>query len=296
MLSPAPDSIKASANSARWRPLAGFSLLACSGPDAAGFLQAQLMNDLRALAVGHWQWNGWLTAKGRVVCLFALWRRAENEFVAILPDFPAVELQGRLQRFVFRSKLSLQVLEEFTVAGELDAGCLDVRDRVEPSGPALRFDFGGDRLQRSLLLLPAAGGTGEIDREMDATWLEQDIAHGLPRLPDAQRETWTPQMLSLQRLRAFSLTKGCYPGQEIVARTHYLGQAKRELARLQGEALAAGGEVTDAHGRPVGSIVCVDHSGHEALAVLSVARAGPLRAGAGAAVHPALGGGLQRPV
>ena len=65
----------------------------------------------------------------------------------------------------------------------------------------------------------------------DAAWLADDLAHGLPRLDESQREAWTPQMLSLERLHAFSLKKGCYPGQEIVARTHYLGQAKRALAQ-----------------------------------------------------------------
>ena len=61
-----------------------------------------------------------------------------------------------------------------------------------------------------------------------------DLEHGLPRLPASQAEHWTPQQLSLERLGAFSVKKGCYPGQEIVARTHFLGKAKRGLALLEG--------------------------------------------------------------
>ena len=69
-----------------------------------------------------------------------------------------------------------------------------------------------------------------------ARWQAFDVEHGLPRLPDSQVEHWTPQQLSLERLGAFSVKKGCYPGQEIVARTHFLGQAKRGLALLEGTA------------------------------------------------------------
>src|SRR6187455_2721492 len=118
MLSPAPNPFKDDAIDTARGPLSGFSLLACNGPDASAFLQAQTMNDLRGLLDGQWQWNGWLSAKGRVVCLFALWRRSHQEYLAILPDFPAAELQPLLQRFVFRSKLRLAVEDAFEVLGE----------------------------------------------------------------------------------------------------------------------------------------------------------------------------------
>ena len=72
--------------------------------------------------------------------------------------------------------------------------------------------------------------TGAADAQ---AWIEQDLRHGLPRLPVSQREAWTPQMLSLQRLRAYSLSKGCYPGQEPVARLHYRGHPNRGLRVLE---------------------------------------------------------------
>ena len=218
--------------------LPGFSLLACTGPEAAAFLQAQTMNDLRALAPGQWQWNGWLSAKGRLLCLFALWRRAEQDFLLILPDFPAFELQPLLQRYVFRSRLKLAVEENLEVRGEFAIASADgARNLALADGPGWRFDFGGDSLGRQLLLVPRGDGSATDAPGFDAAWREADLMHGLPRLDTTQREAWTPQMLSLQRLGAFSLSKGCYPGQEIVARTHYLGQAKRELALLEGEAM-----------------------------------------------------------
>ena len=71
--------------------LGGFTLLAAEGPDAEAFLQAQLMNDVRALSPRQWQWNGWLNAKGRVQALFALIRLAPDAFWLVLPDFAAIE-------------------------------------------------------------------------------------------------------------------------------------------------------------------------------------------------------------
>ena len=154
MLSPDPTPYKDAGASGS---LAGFSLLACTGPEAASFLQAQTMNDLRTLAPGAWQWNGWLSPKGRLHCLFALWRRTEQDFLAILPDFHASELQPLLQRYVFRSKLKLSVEENLEVRGEFaTAPAAGGRNLAEADGPGWRLDFGGESLARQLLLVRGA--------------------------------------------------------------------------------------------------------------------------------------------
>jgi folate-binding protein YgfZ len=297
MLNPAPTPYKDEAPAPARGALPEYSLLSCSGADAGAFLQAQTMNDVRALAPGQWHWNGWLSPKGRVICLFALWRRGEQDFLALLPDFPAVELLPLLQRYVFRSKARLAVSNEYSCAGELGAARGDgARDLAQAAGAGWRFDFGGDEQARALLLLPSGEAAPEASPEFSAAWRLADIAHGLPRLGADQREAWTPQMLSLQRLNAFSLGKGCYPGQEIVARTHYLGQARRELVRLQGEAMASGTPVTDAGGRGLGSVVCASADGRAALAVLPVEREAGLRAGSSEVLVAPMLEGLQRPL
>jgi folate-binding protein YgfZ len=131
---------------------------------------------------------------------------------------------------------------------------------------------------------------------VDAAWREADLRHGLPRLGPAQVEAWTPQMLSLDRLRAFSLKKGCYPGQEIVARTHYLGQAKRGLVLVAGDALREGEALADGRGAAVGTLVCVDAAGTLGLAVANVESVDASTTVGGRAVERrALAGGLQRP-
>jgi folate-binding protein YgfZ len=296
MLSPTPTPFKDELAGTCSGLLAGYSLLACSGADATAFLQAQTMNDLRALVPGQWQWNGWLNPKGRVICLFALWRRSEQDYLALLPDFPASELQPLLQRYVFRSKLRLAVAEDLAVAGSFDAAAgAGARDHSQAQGEGWRFDFGGESLARSLLLLPR-DCCAPPESGFEARWRDADLAHGLPRLDPGQREAWTPQMLSLQRLNAFSLSKGCYPGQEIVARTHYLGQAKRELVLLAGDSISAGAAVAGTDGRSLGTVVSVGAEGHAALAVLQAEREpGPHRVGDALVREAPLQQGLQRP-
>lgn len=248
--------------------LSGFSVLEVRGADAGAFLQAQTMNEVAALAPDHWQWNGWLTPKGRVVALFALLRRAPDRFWLVLPDFPAAELQSRLQRYVFRSKLTLSAAPVVAATGPLSATpAPDQAAGDDEQGVAL--DLGGQGGPRTLWLLPAGHpALAPPQAPTDRAWFAADLAHGLPRLPAAAVEAWTPQMLSLGRLSAFSLKKGCYPGQEIVARTHYLGHAKRELVRLRGQGLAPGLTVDTGAGAAAGQVLCADDSGCEGLAVL----------------------------
>ena len=120
------------------------------------------------------------------------------------------------------------------------------------------------------------------------------MAVWLPREGPRHSEARTPQMLSLDRLGAYSLRKGCYPGQEIVARTHYLGQAKRELLRISGEGLAEG-QALAADGTPAGTLVCARGDGREALAVATAGLAGALSVEGRPAGALPFAGDLRRP-
>ncbi len=267
------------------------------------------MNDVRALTPGRWHWNGWLTAKGRVVAVFALLRMSEDAFTLIVPDLPAAELATALQRFVFRSKLRLEGLAEGGVFGQFDASAAPPHPEVALQGVhgAWTLDMGTRGCARCLHVAaggvptastPAASTPSNPDaRAQSARWLVEDLRFGLPRLSERQRGAWTPQMLSLQRLRAFSLTKGCYPGQEIVARTHYLGQAKRSLHLITGPGLREGDEVRTSEGALLGTIVSADPAETVGLAVLARdSGSEPLVVAGGQAREEPLRDGLQRPV
>lgn len=257
----------------RYSALPGIASVALEGRDALAFAQAQFMSDVAALTPGHWHWSGWLTPKGRVIALFALLRHSEQHLQALVLDADAAEFAARLQRFVFRSKVTLRVDgEAAAVSGAFSppTGAAAARFAILGEG-TFECDMGTPDAPRTLRV----GTPGEPDDAAALAWRLADLAHGLPRLPATQAEAWTPQQLSLERLKAYSVKKGCYPGQEIVARTHFLGQAKRGLVRLVADADMSEGDVfaAVAPDRALGQVV--SRAGREALAVM------PLDAGEG---------------
>ena len=276
------------AGSAQELRLPGHDVLSIAGRDATAFAQTQFMNEVAALPVGHWQWNGWLTPKGRVIALFALLKRDAETLWLLLPDTDATDLAAKLQRYVFRSKLVLAARDDLHANGRFAAPAQASGATFAVDGDALELDFGGDGGPRTMRISPSAANA---DAASAAHWRRFDLQHGLPRLHNDQIEAWTPQQLSLERLRAFSVKKGCYPGQEIVARTHFLGQVKRGLAMFEADApVPPGADVRDGE-RTLGGIVST--AGNIALAVLPLEReANAALYSDGIALHeqPLLGG------
>ena len=274
-------------------PLPDFALpdhavLALEGADAVTFAQSQFMNDVAALADGKWQWNGWLTPKGRVIALFALLRIDAQTLWLLLPDMATTELVPLLQRYVFRSKVALKSIDAMVSANF--CAPLQAKDAafalIEEG--QVELDVSGESCPRRLRIGVATAGE---DQEAVARWMQADIAHGLPRLPASQREQWTPQQLSLDRLHGFSVKKGCYPGQEIVARTHFLGQVKRGLSLYEAAPdVSVGSEIVAAEDRSIGKIICTAGSLALAVVPLDAPSEGLHSAGINLHVMPLLGG------
>lgn len=257
------------------------TLVGLQGTDAAAFAQAQFANDVSHLAPGQWQWNAWLTPKGRVIVLFALLKRAEDDFLLLSPDYPAEALASQLARLVFRRKLKIAARPDLHVGGNFAASATARGALAGLDGETIELDFGADGGQRTLRIGTAPAAE---DMHAQARWFAFDLAHGLPRLPQSQREQWTPQQLSLERLPAFSVKKGCYPGQEIVARTHFLGKAKRGLVALNAPAPVPVDAEVELDGSSIGRIVSASTlEPCFALAVL------PLERGSGALSAAGLG-------
>jgi folate-binding protein YgfZ len=246
------------------------TVVALQGTDATAYAQAQFANDAAGLAAGHWQWNAWLTPKGRVIALFSLIKLAEDEIRLLLPDTDAGRFTEALQRLVFRRKLKIHTLDAARVSGAFAKPDSARNARIHVSAGTTELDYGDSTEPRVLRIADAEAHDNPAAR---ARWSAYDLSHGLPRLPGGQREQWTPQQLSLERLHAFSVKKGCYPGQEIVARTHFLGKAKRGLALFESDApLAAGIEVSDGQ-RMIGAVVSTAEGERPlALAVLPLER------------------------
>lgn len=211
-------------------------VLAIRGPDALAFSHSQLANDVKALPDGGWQWNALLSIKGRVLALMLLMKTGPHEVLLVLPRDLRETTRATLARYVLRSKLTLEPDDGLHVAGRLgdpmgshpEPPATGGRIERSPDG-ALSVDLAGTHARR-LRLQPwrEVGGEDGLER----LWQVADVADGIPWIVPATADAFIPQALGLERLRAFSLSKGCYPGQEIVARTHFLGRSRRVLRRF----------------------------------------------------------------
>jgi folate-binding protein YgfZ len=236
------------------------------GRDAIAFAHAQFGSDLHTLAIGAWQWSTWLDPLGRVRALLQIARTGEQRLLLLLRGGSAQPLAEALRRYVFRSRV--------TVEAQAPRALTDA-----PPAPHGTLAGTGD------VVLGCGGYSLRIADSTDdihQAWRLAAIRAGHPWLPGTALDTLLPPALSLERLQAVSFAKGCFPGQEIVARLHYRGGNKRHLFRIgAGDALVPGAPVL-AGGDTAGLVLdCANvGSGHEALAVLrGDAGDGPVHAG-----------------
>lgn len=256
------------------------------------------MSDVSALEPGHWHWSGWLNAKGQVQTLFALARIRPGELLLLLLDQPTESFRIALERFVLRRKLKiieereLGAFVEWPATNHDDAGS-DILLHCEENEAVIGFDLSTEAGTRRCWI--TAQQNAIADAQTTRRWRDEDLRHGLPRFAPNREHGWTPHMLSLDRLKAFSVRKGCYPGQEIVARTHFLGRAKRQAWWIEGDDLAAGQILQNPDGRALGEVVETTGDGRGALAVATLIDMENLRCGSGQiSARPPLVG-LARP-
>jgi folate-binding protein YgfZ len=200
-------------------PLAHLALLSFSGADAAGFLQGQLTQDLRRLDDGSTRLAALNTPQGRVVA--TLWLKGDATLFGLLPAELAEPVVARLRRYVLRAKVAIEALPDWSLR-EIPRGTSQL-----PVG-SVRFGMPDGR---ALLAVPGAAAAPNEAATRD--WLRRDVAAGLPVLGTATSGQFVAQMLNLDRLDAISFAKGCYTGQEIVARTQNLGRIKRRMLRYR---------------------------------------------------------------
>lgn len=229
--------------------------LLIEGPDAMPFAQAQFSSPVDALPVGHWQFSAWLDPRGRVRELFHLARLGDARYLLLLRGGEARTTAEELRRFVFRSKLDLSALP----ARNLSTGPAQPLHRVIDDGDIVSLGCES----HSLRISSTAPG--------DDAWRLLQLRAGWAWLPSSLAGELLAPALSLQRLHAVSTDKGCYPGQEIVARLHFRGGHKRHLHHVSLPCAASAGDMLYRDGREIGCLLDVitaeDHT--EALAVLS---------------------------
>lgn len=246
------------------------------GADALRFLQSQLTNDVENLDATSFQLNGYCTAKGRLLATFHQWRDADAVVLQLPAELlPAV--QRRLTMFVLRSKVNLSDdSARSTALGLLGAGAASaLRECALPvpaaPGDSLRQDGirvsrlrPGPRVQERFLLSADAGTTlprslAEIASASSDVWWWSEVDAAVPTVFAATQEKFVPQMINFEVLGGVDFKKGCYPGQEIVARSQYLGKLRRRMRPAhvsRDDPPAAGSDVVhSADGQPVGTVV-----------------------------------------
>ncbi|HEY5720304.1 MAG TPA: folate-binding protein [Gammaproteobacteria bacterium] len=241
--------------------LAPLALLSVAGEDAETVLQSQVTGDMRALADGQAQPVAHCSPKGRTLASF-LALRAGDRLLLQLPEALADGIARRLQMFVLRARARVTRADaSYLRLGLWGPAASGQVESLVGSAPAAPFQYlvadGGIALRlpgavpRFELLLPAESAEraaklagGPSTPAPFAAWRLLDIRAGLPWVHAETAEAFIPQMLNLDRLGGISFTKGCYVGQEVVARLHYLGQVKRRThlgtALLEGPAPAPG--------------------------------------------------------
>lgn len=256
-------------------PLSELGVIAVRGADAVPFLQAQLTNDSRGLDAARVQLNGYCTAKGRLLAVFDQWRDGD----AILLQLPVeilAPVMKRLSMFVLRAKATLEDASShwtsFALVGPGSASLLQSTFGVAPapgdtslSDPVRisRLPDGTRAAERFVIRAPASGaeavraGLAAARSVASGVWWWSQIDAARPTVVAATQEAFVPQMINLEVLGGVNFKKGCYPGQEVVARSQYLGKLRRRmsLAHADGAAAAGGDVFADGQAEPVGQIV-----------------------------------------
>lgn len=284
-------------------PLGHFGLIRATGDDAASFLHNLLSNDIQHLGMGRAVRCGFCSPKGRLLADFMIWREGRDYLLQLSADIQPALLK-KLGMYVLRSKAVLSDANgELILLGLAGSGAgkaleglgfnlptepLDVS--YSPAATLLRLE--GNRFQ----LAVRAGAAGELwDRVSaiarpvgTAAWRKLEIEAGIPHITALTQDEFVPQMANQDLIGGVSFTKGCYPGQEVVARTKYLGKVKRRTyrAQVEGSSPAPGTDLysPDLQGQSCGKVieaVALPSGGSEMLAsmLMSSADSGEVRLG-----------------
>jgi hypothetical protein len=272
--------------------LQNWGVIRAVGADAAKFLHSQLTQDMEHLPPGRARLAGFCSAKGRLLATFVVWRKGEDELLLACSADLLPTVLKRLSMFVLRAKCKLSDASAewllWGVAG-VDFSGAAVWDQFTAGGAeVVRLPDAvvqGQAVTRGLWMGVEPSGQPALDAD---TWLGLEAASGVARVVAATAEQFVPQMVNLELVGGVNFQKGCYPGQEIVARSQYRGTLKRRAQFVHSSApLQPGQEIF--HGadpsQPAGMVVLAGSlpgAGDVALAELKLSAldGGALHAGA----------------
>ncbi len=274
------------------------ALIRASGDDVVDFLQGQLSNDFAKVDAHSSQLSAYCSPKGRVLALFRICKRDDNYYLRINSELLDNTL-NRLKMFVMRAKVELEVEEQLVLFGasgpEITQHLQNVFDKL-PANENEAVMTNDVTIIRTNGIHPCFEILAPLE-EAKSIWHKLNvhaapvgfnanqlfkIQSGIPEFSPVTIETQVPQMVNLEQLDAINFDKGCYPGQEIVARTHYLGKQKKRMYVVdwngvdRAEAGTSLYQGKDKNGEPVGTILYdAEHPDGRivALAVMRIAAA-----------------------
>lgn len=236
--------------------LNSYSILEVKGADALTFLQGQVSQDLRTIELSSAKWFGLSNAKGRLLAIGQAYLAEADTFWLVLPNEIAESLPTYLMRYKFRSKVEFKVREDLHAFGLWD-GASDAYDTL----------FKLSETSDCHIVISSDG------LETNATeddWTKQKILAGLPDVFGTTQETFVAQMLNLDLINGISFSKGCYTGQEIIARMQHRGRIKRRILAFELENELAIGDKFEVDGQSLGQAVNVVKSDDKYLALVCV--------------------------
>jgi folate-binding protein YgfZ len=219
-------------------------LIAFAGADARAFLHGQLTCDIESLTPARCRHGGYCTAKGRLLATFLVWQR-EDAFHMQISGSLREAMQKQLSKFILRSKVKASdASADYACIGVSGEGAAEVLKQVLGTVPAAPYEV-RHITDASIIKLPveryeiavAAAGARALEDALSKhasaatteVWDGLDVRAGIPVIAPQTQEEFVPQMVNLDLLGGVSFTKGCYPGQEIVARMHYRGGLKQRM-------------------------------------------------------------------
>lgn len=230
-----------------------FALIRAVGDDRHSFLHGQFSNDINNLPAGHACYATYNTPKGRVIANLLAYNAGDEILLALAADLAETVLK-RLRMFVMRAKVQFEILPDYGVAGLLPDGAAP----LFPAEPQHQFPAPEGRAELphgGVMQIAPAAELPPYDAAAETRWQQHEIASGYPWICAATSESCVAQMLNQHTIGGIHFRKGCYPGQEVIARAQYRGQVKRGLAIAENAApQQAGGKVLN-NGEDAGSVL-----------------------------------------
>ena len=263
-------------------PLTHLGLIGARGAEAAGFLQGQLTNDVAGMAPSQARLAGFCSAKGRLQASFIVWKAGTEDVLMLCAASVLPATLKRLSMFVLRARCKLRdASAEAALWGLIGATAASVagdlavwRQRENDGTTVLRLpDVTGQ--PRCIVVAPAAELSASWPAMSLDAWRWLDVRSGIPTIEAATVEQFVPQMLNYELVGGVDFQKGCFPGQEVVARSQYRGTIKRRMFLFDVGAVAAAGQEVfhnaDA-GQPAGMVVnaAPDPSGQGSTVLVEV--------------------------